>query len=137
MRILKIEAENNGGHKNQTWDGIPPIGYAVVPDDLDTPNFPFGEITVEKIDGIDTVITWSSLPIPKIEKTQSELREEAYNTQEIIEWDGKNITVTQASELWNYYSAEGNTEKANQLTSLISTAKSEIRQQFPDENEQN
>ena len=63
--------------------------------------------------------------------TPAEQREEAYNTDAIIEWDGGNITVTEAAQLWQYYSAEGN-PKSYELTALIAKAKDEIREQHPD-----
>ena len=53
-------------------------------------------------------------------------------TEKIIEWDGKMITVTEASQLWQYYSAEGNTEKSSMLTALIAEAKETIRAKYPD-----
>lgn len=69
MKIIKIKKNENGGHNNQTWpDGIDlPGGYAVVSDTLETPNFPFGEIAVEEIDGVPTVVSWTPLPIPEPE----------------------------------------------------------------------
>lgn len=69
-----------------------------------------------------------SLPSP----AASELREEAYNTEPVIEWDGSNLTVTEASILWQYYAAEGN-DKAGELQKLIASAKADIREKFPDE----
>lgn len=42
------------------------------------------------------------------------------------------ITVTEASQLWQYYSAEGNTEKSSMLTALIAEAKETIRAKYPD-----
>lgn len=65
--------------------------------------------------------------------TPSELREEAYNTQKIISWDGEMITVTEASQLWQYYSVEKNTEKTELLSQLVIEAKTKIREQYPDE----
>lgn len=53
-------------------------------------------------------------------------------TEKIIEWDGKMITVTEASQLWQYYSAKGNTEKSGALTALIAKAKGTIRAKYPD-----
>ena len=47
-------------------------------------------------------------------------REQAYNTQPIVEWDGQLLTVTEAAQQWAYYSAEGATGKTLELTSLIS-----------------
>lgn len=59
-------------------------------------------------------------------------REAAYNTAQIIPWEGGTITVTEAAQLWQYYAAEGN-PKAEQLQALIAAAKTEIRAQYPDE----
>ncbi len=67
MRIIEINALENGGHRNQTWsdDVALPEGYARIPDDVETPNFPFGEVTVERIEGVLTVTKWKALPIPE------------------------------------------------------------------------
>lgn len=64
--------------------------------------------------------------------TPTEQRENAYNTDPVIEWDGEMLTVTQAATMWQYYAAEGS-EKASELQTLIATAKQNIREQFPDE----
>lgn len=69
-------------------------------------------------------------PIPP---APAQLREEAYNTQAIIEWHGEMLTVTQAAQKWQYYAAEGNTAKTDELTALIAAAKQTIREQYPDE----
>lgn len=42
------------------------------------------------------------------------------------------ITVTEASQLWQYYSAKGNTENSSMLTALIAEAKETIRAKYPD-----
>jgi len=60
------------------------------------------------------------------------LREEAYNTEPVIDWNGSKITVTEASSLWQYYAAEGN-NKSGDLQKLIASAKAETRERFPDE----
>ena len=65
--------------------------------------------------------------------TPAQLREEAYNTQAVIAWDGSMLTVTEASQEWQYYAAEGNTAKTDALTVLIAEAKASIREQYPDE----
>lgn len=65
--------------------------------------------------------------------TPAQQREQAYNTQPIVEWDGQLLTVTEAAQRWAYYSAEGATGKTLELTSLISQAKRAIREQYPDE----
>jgi hypothetical protein len=65
MQIVKIEALYNGAHENQNG-GISyvPEGWAVVPPDLETPNFPFGEMVVEDVDGVQTVTGWTAGDIP-------------------------------------------------------------------------
>lgn len=70
---------------------------------------------------------------PVVKPTASQMRENAYNTEQVIEWDGAMITVTEASQKWQYYAAEGNTVKIDELTALIAEAKASIREQYPDE----
>ena len=65
--------------------------------------------------------------------TPAQQRENAYNTQAIIAWDSSMLTVTQASQKWQYYAAEGNAAKTDALTALIADAKASIREQYPDE----
>lgn len=68
MRIVEIKALDNGGHRNQTGDlTFVPDGFAVIPDDMETPNFPFGEVTAEKIDGVMTVTKWVAGEMPEPE----------------------------------------------------------------------
>ena len=68
-----------------------------------------------------------------VKPNAAQLRENEYNTKKAIEWDGATLTVTEASNKWQYYSAEGNAEKANKLVELIAEAKADIREQYPDE----
>lgn len=67
MRLIRIEAETSGGHAYQTIDSISvvPNGWAVIPDDMDTPNIPYGDITVEEIDGVMTVTSWVARENPE------------------------------------------------------------------------
>ena len=136
MRIIEIAVLDNGAHRNQTGTfSDVPDGWAVIPDTLDTPNFPFGDVTVD--DSTPSVVqTWTPLPIPEPEPepepTPAQLREEAYNTKAIIEWNGEMLTVTQAAQLWQYYAAEGDTAKTDELTALIAAAKAGIREQYPE-----
>lgn len=67
MRIIEITALENGAHRNQSYNNFLPEGYAIIPDELDTPNFPFGDIEVEEIDGIMTVTSWVAGEIPEPE----------------------------------------------------------------------
>lgn len=73
MTIIKIAPNANGSHDNQTTSTPMPVpeGYAVVPEELGTPetleNYPFGEVTVEVFEDVPTVTSWTPLPMPKPE----------------------------------------------------------------------
>lgn len=70
MTIVEIIAYENNSHRNQCGNfKTIPEGWAVVPDNLDTPNFPFGNIVVEEIDGVMTVTQWTACPCPEPEET--------------------------------------------------------------------
>lgn len=65
MRMVEISALENGAHSNLTSNSIAlPDGWAVIPDDMETPNFPFGEVTAEEIEGVMTVTGWTAGIIP-------------------------------------------------------------------------
>ena len=72
MIIIEITELHNGGHNNQTINGAGPAtfpvpdGWAILPDDMDTPNFPFGDITVDN-QTPPVVTSWTPLPIPEPE----------------------------------------------------------------------
>jgi hypothetical protein len=68
MRIIKIEPLSNGAFLNQSGNikNIPE-GWAMIPDDMETPNFPFGAVEVEEIDGVMTVTKWEAGEIPEPE----------------------------------------------------------------------
>lgn len=134
MIMLEIVALDNGAHRNQTYHGNLPDGWVVDKNNLCVENFPFGEVVAEEIDGVMTVTGWTPGAIPEpevIEPTPSEKREQAYNIDKIISWNNEMITVTEASQLWQYYAAEGS-EKATELQTLIAEAKVKIREQYPD-----
>lgn len=140
MKLIEIRILENGSHNNQEVFGVSPLtfpvpdGWAIIPDGMETPNFPFGDITVDETQTPPVVTSWMPLPIPEPEKpTPAQLREEAYNTHAVIPWDGEMLTVTEASQKWQYYAAEGNTAKTDALTALIAEAKASIREQYPDE----
>lgn len=67
MQMLEIAVLENGAHNNQTFHGFLPDGWALVPDNLETENFPFGDVTVEEIDERMVVATWAPLPMPEPE----------------------------------------------------------------------
>ena len=72
MRIIKIEPYENGAHDNNSSEHIKvvPEGWAKIPDDMETPNFPFGDIKVKKINGVMTVTEWIPRDIPEPEETE-------------------------------------------------------------------
>ena len=72
-------------------------------------------------------IHWEYIPF-----TPEELRERAYETDKVISYEGKMLTVDEANRKWQEYQAEGNS-KANELTTLIANAKATIREQYSDE----
>lgn len=62
MRLVEIAKQDNGAHRNNTIvygavDKIPE-GWAVIPDEMETENFPFGELTAIDVEGVMTVIEW-------------------------------------------------------------------------------
>lgn len=85
MTIIEITALPNGAHRNQTVSGavMVPDGWAVLPDGMDTPNFPFGEVTVN--DAAPPVVTsWTAgeLPEPEPEPDPPPTTEERVATLE-------------------------------------------------------
>lgn len=150
MKIIEIDALANGAHRNQDGASAVPEGWAVIPDDMPIPEtFPFVDIEVEEVEHtresmipdaepetytVMTVTSMTAGTVPEPEPlTPAQLREEAYNAQAIISWNGEMLTVTQAAQQWAYYAAEGDTAKTDDLTALISEAKAAIREQYPDE----
>ena len=71
MRIIEIAALSNGAHRNQTVNfSTIPSGWAVIPDGMETPNFPFGEVEVAEINGVMTVTKWTAGTVPEPEPEQ-------------------------------------------------------------------
>lgn len=71
-------------------------------------------------------IHWEYIPL-----TQKELRERAYETEKCVAYDGEMLTVDEANKRWQEYQAEGNVKSA-ELTALIVSAKTAIRERYPD-----
>lgn len=72
MYMLEITALSNGAHRNQTFHGVLPNGWALDRLNLCKENFPFGEVTAEEIDGVMTVTMWTPLPVPEVEEVPAE-----------------------------------------------------------------
>ena len=88
-------------------------------------NGKYRDMTPEEIAAMET----ATAP----ELTPAEQREQAYNTDPCVSWDGAMLTVTEAAQKWQYYAAEGDAAKADALTALIAEAKATIREKYPDE----
>ena len=73
MRIVEIKALPNGAHRNQISGTMRvPDGWAVIPDSLNCPNFPFGEVEAEEIGGVMTVTRWTAGELPTPEPGEPE-----------------------------------------------------------------
>lgn len=85
MKIVEIKALDNGAHRNQMGDFTTiPEGWAVIPDDMETPNFPFGEVTAKEIDGTMTVTKWVAGVIPEPEPIPEPEVDSEPTTEELI-----------------------------------------------------
>ena len=68
MTIIEISALENGAHRNQSGNMCTiPDGWAVIPESMETKNFPFGDVTAEEINGVMTVTSWAPGEIPEPE----------------------------------------------------------------------
>ena len=79
----------------------------------------------------------TNIPVPQPvqeppELTNKEKREQAYETRACVEYDGQTLTVDAANKLYLAYSAEGQTARAQELSTLIAVAKAGIRAELPD-----
>lgn len=75
MKIIEITPLENGGHRSQTYDRPItdiPAGWAVIPDDMETPCFPFGELTAKEFDGVMTVTSWTPGVMPEVAPVEKE-----------------------------------------------------------------
>lgn len=72
MQMLKIKINSNGSHDNQTYHEVLPKGWALIPDGMELPEFPFGEVEaeVDKEIGLMAVTKWipGKCPLPEIPK---------------------------------------------------------------------
>ena len=68
MTIIEISALDNGAHRNQSGNmQTVPDGWAVIPESMETKNFPFGDVTTEEINGVMTVTSWTPGKAPEPE----------------------------------------------------------------------
>lgn len=69
MRIIEIIALDNGAHRNQTYNGNLPEGWAIIRGDKELTNFPFGNFEVEQVDGVTYMVkdSWVAGEMPEPE----------------------------------------------------------------------
>lgn len=87
MLIVEIDKLENGSHRNQegTFETIPD-GYALVPEGLETPNFPFGDIEVKDEDIIKT-------EIELIDDKEQEVQKVIGTRKVVTKWIAKNTNL--------------------------------------------
>ena len=85
MRIIEITSLSNGAHRNQSCNFLTvPDGWAVIPDTIDTENFPFGEVEVEEVNGVMTVTKWTAGTMPDPEPEPEAEPTEADDTNAML-----------------------------------------------------
>ena len=72
MKMLEISALENGAHRNQTFNGVLPEGWALDSNNLCNAGFPFGEVRAEEINGILTVTKWIPGELPPVEEPEEQ-----------------------------------------------------------------
>lgn len=140
MNIIEISALQNGAHRNQSGASKIPTGWAMLPNYLETPNFPFGDVTVEDIGGVKTVTAWNAGTKPPIRVlTNAEKRKMAYETGIVdgikfyVIWNNLSYTTDSLTQLGVQYQFRGETEISDAIEQVVKTGIAEIRAAFPDE----
>jgi hypothetical protein len=86
MKMLEIIALPNGAHRNQTFHGNLPDGWAVIPDDMEIPEtFPFVNIEAEEITHYKAVEVMQDVTKTRDVVTVNEDGEEVTTTEEYTE----------------------------------------------------
>ena len=122
------------------FNGIPSTNYGIhveKPPVYATPERDYEVVHIPGRNG-DLVIdngSWLFTNQPTPELTAKKLRKEAYETEDVIEYDDTVLTVDEANKLYMSYLAEGNNSKCSQLQQLICEAKTTIRNTYPDDKE--
>lgn len=81
MRIVEISPLPDGAHRSQGYHGEVMDGYALIPEDMETQNFPYGEVEVAEIDGILTVTKWTPGIMPEpVEPVYEPTTDDVLNT---------------------------------------------------------
>ena len=127
MRIIEISALSNGAHRNQTGTfSTIPYGWAVIPDDMETPNFPFGGIAVDN-QTPPVVTSWTPLPIPEPEldpavSTKAKKISEIKQSCEDYIYAGTNVTLPDGTTEHFTYSLADQSNISEMFTAILAGA---------------
>lgn len=112
MNLIKITAFPTGAHENRNslWETTVPEGWALIPKDVTIPeSFPFVDIEVQEIDGVQTVIKMTGheiiinedeakaklAEVIKVKISESKTTLSDYLASHPLQWtDGKYYSVT-------------------------------------------
>lgn len=112
MNLIKIAAMDSGAHENHNspWKTTVPDGWAVIPKNVTVPeSFPFVDIEVQEVDGVQTVTKMTGHEIivneeeakaklaeaAKVKITESKTALAEYLASHPLQWtDGKYYSVT-------------------------------------------
>ena len=69
MQMIEIKALDNGAHRNQTYNGNLPEGWAIIRGNEELANFPFGNFEVEQVDRVPYMVegSWVAGEMPEPE----------------------------------------------------------------------
>ena len=85
MQMIEMIALENGAHRNQTYHGYLPDGWAVIPSDIDIPGtFPFVDVEVEEIEGVMTATGMTAGVIPEPSPEPAPIPEREPSVEEIL-----------------------------------------------------
>lgn len=130
--------------ENGAWDNLDIEGstklqgyYTVHPDCIIPDSFPFVDIELKIINGMQYVVRMTSREI--IDDTEpKDKREQCYMTGTYdnehyyyVNYDGEQMTVDEANKLWQEYSAEG--RDMSTLSAQIQATKNQVRETYVDE----
>ena len=127
MRIVEISSLDNGAHRNQTGTfSAVPDGWAVIPDDMETPNFPFGGIAVDN-QTPPVVTSWTPLPIPEPEpdpavSTKAKKISEIKQSCEGYIYAGTNVTLPDGTTEHFTYSLADQSNISEMFTAILAGA---------------
>ena len=127
MRIVEISSLYNGAHRNQTGTFCDvPDGWAVIPDGMETPNFPFGGIAVDN-QTPPVVTSWTPLPIPEPEpdpavSTKAKKISEIKQSCEDYIYAGTNVTLPDGTTEHFTYSLADQSNISEMFTAILAGA---------------